>query len=131
TARKRGKQDPYRPVRRGRANRGKENRGPPWRHHPARSLFHTQRQVQRTADKGGGFRAACARNHYLGRQRNPDRLYNSDFTSVNAIMSHLLMRNLIGQPAVPFTLPDAGQKSHSLDDYRGSWLLLVFHRHLG
>ena len=41
------------------------------------------------------------------------------------------MRNLIGQPAIPFELFDADGTSHRLEDYRGSWLLMVFHRHLG
>jgi peroxiredoxin len=41
------------------------------------------------------------------------------------------MHNLVGQPAVPFTLLDAEGKPYRLDDYRGSWLLMVFHRHLG
>jgi peroxiredoxin len=33
--------------------------------------------------------------------------------------------------AVPFELSDASGKVRTLDDYRGRWLLLVFHRHLG
>jgi hypothetical protein len=41
------------------------------------------------------------------------------------------MGNLVGQPAFPFDLLDAEGKSHRLGDYRGSWLLMVFHRHLG
>lgn len=41
------------------------------------------------------------------------------------------MSNLVGQPAVPFALPDTSGRIHRLDDYRGAWLLLVFHRHLG
>ena len=41
------------------------------------------------------------------------------------------MRNLTGQPAIPFELMDLDGKSHRLEDYRGSWLLMVFHRHLG
>jgi peroxiredoxin len=39
--------------------------------------------------------------------------------------------NLLNQPAVPFQLPDASGRIHRLADYAGSWLLLVFHRHLG
>ena len=35
-----------------------------------------------------------------------------------------------GEPAVPFRLRDASGSQHELEDYRGSWLLLVFHRHL-
>ena len=41
------------------------------------------------------------------------------------------MRNRTGKPAVPFTLNDAQGHPHRLEDYRGHWLLLVFHRHLG
>ena len=39
-------------------------------------------------------------------------------------------RNLVGQPAVAFELPDTSGRVHRLGDYDGSWLLLVFHRHL-
>lgn len=39
--------------------------------------------------------------------------------------------DLTGKPAVPFALPDIEGKTHHLTDYNGSWLLLVFHRHLG
>lgn len=41
------------------------------------------------------------------------------------------MSNLKGKPAVPFMLRDSKGRSHGLEDYKGSWLLLVFHRHLG
>jgi len=41
------------------------------------------------------------------------------------------MSDLTGRPAKPFTLRDGGGKPHFLEDYRGSWLLMVFHRHLG
>jgi peroxiredoxin len=41
------------------------------------------------------------------------------------------MRNLIGLPALPFSLPDSIGRIHTLEEYRGSWLLMVFHRHLG
>lgn len=37
---------------------------------------------------------------------------------------------LVGGPAVAFELPDADGRVHRLDEYRGRWLLLVFHRHL-
>ena len=37
----------------------------------------------------------------------------------------------VGDPAVPFALPDAEGLLHRLEDYGGHWLLLVFHRHLG
>ncbi|MCY4122511.1 MAG: hypothetical protein OXG72_16495 [Acidobacteria bacterium] len=35
-----------------------------------------------------------------------------------------------GQPAFPFRLLDEGGRLHTLESYRGIWLLLVFHRHL-
>lgn len=41
------------------------------------------------------------------------------------------MSDLVGQPAVPFALPDAEGRIRRLEDYRGGWLLIVFHRHLG
>ncbi len=41
------------------------------------------------------------------------------------------MTDLTGKPAVPFALTDSGGSLHRLEDYRGRWLLLVFHRHLG
>jgi peroxiredoxin len=36
-----------------------------------------------------------------------------------------------GRPAIPFELLDAEGRTHRLSEYRGHWLLLVFHRHLG
>lgn len=39
--------------------------------------------------------------------------------------------DLTGKSAVPFALPDSQGKMHHLADYKKSWLLLVFHRHLG
>ncbi len=41
------------------------------------------------------------------------------------------MDNLTGKPAVSFSLRDSGGHNHRLEDYKGKWLLLVFHRHLG
>ena len=41
------------------------------------------------------------------------------------------MNDLSGQPAVPFCLDDAAGREHCLEEYRGGWLLLMFHRHLG
>ena len=35
-----------------------------------------------------------------------------------------------GRPAADFRLRDAAGREHRLADYRGVWLLLVFHRHL-
>ena len=37
----------------------------------------------------------------------------------------------IGAPAVDFALEDTRGVIHRLDQYRGRWLLMVFHRHLG
>lgn len=39
--------------------------------------------------------------------------------------------DLTGKPAVSFALPDSQGRMCHLTDYAGSWLLLVFHRHLG
>lgn len=41
------------------------------------------------------------------------------------------MTDLTGKPALPFALPGASGRVYRLEDYRGRWLLLVFHRHLG
>lgn len=41
------------------------------------------------------------------------------------------MSNLRGKEAVAFELADATGTRHSLEQYQGHWLLLVFHRHLG
>lgn len=41
------------------------------------------------------------------------------------------MADLTGQPARPFSLQDSEGVIHRLEDYRGDWLLMVFHRHLG
>jgi peroxiredoxin len=41
------------------------------------------------------------------------------------------MTNLTGKPAIPFDLLDSEGKHYSLEDYKGFWLLMVFHRHLG
>jgi peroxiredoxin len=41
------------------------------------------------------------------------------------------MKNKEGTPAVPFTFRDTAGKIKQLKDYSGSWLLMVFHRHLG
>lgn len=41
------------------------------------------------------------------------------------------MNDLTGKPANPFHLRDSTGQRHNLEDYRGRWLLMVFHRHLG
>lgn len=41
------------------------------------------------------------------------------------------MDNLTGKAAVAFRLRDTAGREHCLEEYRGSWLLLMFHRHLG
>lgn len=38
---------------------------------------------------------------------------------------------LTGRPAPSFALGDAEGRVWRLEEFRGSWLLLVFHRHLG
>jgi peroxiredoxin len=40
------------------------------------------------------------------------------------------MKSQVGSPAVPFALEDTAGAAHRLEQYRGHWLLLVFHRHL-
>ena len=41
------------------------------------------------------------------------------------------MTNLTGRPAPAFHLTASDGAEHRLNDYRGHWLLLMFHRHLG
>ncbi len=41
------------------------------------------------------------------------------------------MKSRFNLKAVPFFLKDANGSVHELTDYQGSWLLMVFHRHLG
>ncbi len=41
------------------------------------------------------------------------------------------MADNTGSPAADFELPDAAGVMHRLSRYAGSWLLVVFHRHLG
>jgi len=40
------------------------------------------------------------------------------------------MESEVGSTAIPFELKDIAGKAHRLEDYRGDWLLLMFHRHL-
>lgn len=39
--------------------------------------------------------------------------------------------SLVKRPAVDFALNDHTGQVHRLEDFRGQWLLLMFHRHLG
>jgi peroxiredoxin len=39
--------------------------------------------------------------------------------------------DLTGISAPPFELQDSNGRIHRPESYRGSWLLMVFHRHLG
>lgn len=41
------------------------------------------------------------------------------------------MNDLKGKRAIPFNLTDSNGHTTFLDNYKGSWLLMVFHRHLG
>lgn len=41
------------------------------------------------------------------------------------------MSALTGKPAKHFSIHDSNGILHSQIDYKGSWLLMVFHRHLG
>ena len=43
----------------------------------------------------------------------------------------IIMIGKVNTPAVPFELQDTKGVVHTLDQYAGRWLLLVFHRHLG
>ena len=41
------------------------------------------------------------------------------------------MSDRTDKAAVPFRLPDVDGVEHSLEQFQSSWLLMVFHRHLG
>ena len=41
------------------------------------------------------------------------------------------MKDFKGKRAIPFNLSDSNGHAILLDNYKGSWLLMVFHRHLG
>jgi hypothetical protein len=41
------------------------------------------------------------------------------------------MSNLIGKPAKNFYIQDSSGTLHTQEEFSGSWLLMVFHRHLG
>ena len=41
------------------------------------------------------------------------------------------MTSRVGSPAVAFTLEDSAGTVHRLEQFRGRWLLMVFHRPLG
>jgi peroxiredoxin len=41
------------------------------------------------------------------------------------------MNSQVGSPAVAFALEDTAGTVHRLEQFRGRWLLMVFHRHLG
>lgn len=49
----------------------------------------------------------------------------------NGWQRRFAMRDLTGKPAIPFRLRDSAGRGHTLEEYRGNWLLMVFHRHLG
>ena len=41
------------------------------------------------------------------------------------------MTDLTGKPAKTFSIHDSNGNLQSQEAYKGSWLLMVFHRHLG
>jgi peroxiredoxin len=41
------------------------------------------------------------------------------------------MKSQVGSPAVAFELEDTAGTVHRLEQFRGRWLLMVFHRHFG
>ena len=41
------------------------------------------------------------------------------------------MSYLTGKPAKNFSIKDSDGTLHTQEEYKGSWLLMVFHRHLG
>ena len=41
------------------------------------------------------------------------------------------MSNLTGKAAINFSIMDSNGTRHTQKEYKGIWLLMVFHRHLG
>jgi peroxiredoxin len=41
------------------------------------------------------------------------------------------MKIQVGLPAIAFALEDTAGTVHRLEQFRGRWLLMVLHRHLG
>ncbi len=50
---------------------------------------------------------------------------------VSRTSKEVVVIDLTGKPAAPFELRDSKGRIHRLETYRGRWLLMVFHRHLG
>ncbi len=48
----------------------------------------------------------------------------------NIIRTEMSPGNKTGEKAQPFTLKDENGGEIRLDDFQGSWVLMVFHRHL-
>lgn len=42
----------------------------------------------------------------------------------------MLIKNRVGQLAIPFSFNNNQAKEVCLDDFKGDWLWMVFHRHL-
>ncbi|MEM7781865.1 MAG: hypothetical protein AAF623_00695 [Planctomycetota bacterium] len=70
--------------------------------------------------------------HGLHKKTGPNglRLIGTNYRLGNLNERETTM-SLVGKPAVDFELPDAFGSVHRLSDYRGQWLLMIFHRHLG
>jgi hypothetical protein len=47
------------------------------------------------------------------------------------LWKEFIVIDLTGKSAARFELRDSDDRIHRLETYRGSWLLMVFHRHLG
>ena len=90
--------------------------------------------------KGGFNHAREKKPVRFGERMLRDRLKEYGFSCFRPVSKSVIydeqqeetfMHSLVGYPAIPFEMIDASGKSHRLDDYRGGWLLMVFHRHLG
>ena len=58
-------------------------------------------------------------------------MQNSGMIPVAVIDTEADMNDLTGKPAFDFSLTDTTGQVHRLADFRGNWLLMMFHRHLG
>jgi len=58
-------------------------------------------------------------------------LHMESVTIGRELLKELIVVDLTGKSAAPFEHRDSDDRIHRLETYRGSRLLMIFHRHLG
>lgn len=74
--------------------------------------------------QGTGHRAVVAPCYAIDGRHVPRRPNSTSGRAEDGMNSD------VGSPAVGFALEDTTGTVHRLEQYRGHWLLMVFHRHL-